>query len=157
MATSGVAARAADKIAVFPLEVPDVIADGEYIAKPAKEGPRAKLATDELTALLAASGKYEVVDIGPFAADLKTAQPLHKCNGCADDLARKMGARYMVTGIVEKGSDTLFNMSLQLADVEAGKVVRMGSTIIQGNTDDMWLRGVRYLMKNRLDPKEEGK
>lgn len=155
--TGAVEVAAADKIAVFPLEVPDFIAEGEYLPKPAKEGPRAKLATDELTKLVAATGKYEVVDLNAFAADLKKAQPLYKCNGCAGDLAKTIGARYMMTGIVEKGSDTLFNMSLQLADVEADKVVALGSTIIQGNTDEMWLRGVRYLMKNRIDPKEEGK
>lgn len=154
---SGTAACAAEKIAVFPLEVPDFIADGEYIPKPAKEGPRAALATTELRSLVAGSGKYEVVDLGAHAAEIKEAQPLHKCNGCAIDLAKKFGARYALTGLVEKASDTLFNMSLELTDVEAGKVVRLGSTVLQGNTDDTWLRGVRWLMKNRIDPKDEGK
>lgn len=151
------AAGAADKVAVFPLEVPDFIAEGEYIPKPAKEGPRAALATDELRALMAKTGKYEVIDLAPHAAAVKDAQPIHKCNGCEIELARKLGARYAMTGLAEKASDTLFNISLRLVDVDTGAPVRLGSTIVQGNTDDMWLRSVRYLMKNRIDPKDETK
>lgn len=154
---SATIAHAAEKIVVFPLEVPDFIAEGEYIPKPAKEGPRAGLATDELRSLIAATGQYEVVDLSPYAAELKEAQPLYKCNGCAVDLAKKYGARYAVMGLVEKASDTLLNMNLEVVDVVEGKVVQRGSTIIQGNTDDMWLRGVRWLMKNRIAPKDTPK
>jgi hypothetical protein len=29
-------------------------------------------------------------------------------------------------------------------------MVRAGSVVIQGNTDDAWMRGVRWIMKNRF-------
>lgn len=156
-AVCAASAAAAEKVAVFPIEVPDFIAEGEYIPKPAKEGPRAAQATDELRLLMAKTGRYEVIDLAPHAAAVKDAQPIHKCNGCEVDLAKKLGARYVMTGLAEKASDTLFNISLRLVDVETGAPVRLGSTIVHGNTDDMWLRSVRYLMKNRIDPKDETK
>lgn len=145
------AASAAPKIVVFPLEVPDRIHEGEFLARPdAADQPRIAIATDELRRLIAATGRFEVVDLAPLAAELATAQPLHKCNGCDIELARKAGADVMVMGLVEKASDVLLNMSIEMRDVASGKPIRIGGTVIQGNTDDMWLRGVRWIAKNRL-------
>lgn len=144
-------AHAGQRVAVFPLEVPDQIHEGEFLPRANKEDqPKIALATDELRRLIAAGGRYEVVDLAPIAADLKAAQPLHKCSGCDIELARKAGADVVVTGLVEKASDVLLNMQIQMRDVATGKVIRAGGTVIQGNTDDMWLRSVRWIAKNRL-------
>ncbi len=151
----GAALAGPAKLAVFPLEVPDVIRDGEYLPRPNTEDqPRIAMATAELARLLGEGGRYEVVDLGPLAAELKAAQPLHKCNGCEMDLARKAGADLLVLGLVEKASDVLLNMSIEIKDVASGKPVRIGGTVIQGNTDDMWMRSVRYIVKNRLISQE---
>lgn len=151
-------AAAATKVAVFPIEVPDQIREGEFIPRPNTEDkPRIALATDELRRLLSAGGRYEVVDLTPLAAEVEKAQPLHKCNGCDIELAHKAGADVVVTGLVEKASDVLLNMSIEMRDVASGKVVRMGGTVIQGNTDDMWLRSVRWIVKNRLLNEEAAK
>ena len=142
----GVAEAApARKAAVFPFEVPDVIEQGEFLPKPSKEGPKIALATDELRKLLAASGRYEVIDLAALATEIKAAQPLHKCNGCEADLAKKAGADVLVVGLVEKASDVLLNMTIEIRDVASGKAERVGSIVVQGNTDDMWLRSVRWL------------
>lgn len=144
-------AVAVPKVAVFPFEVPDVIREGEFLPRPnTQDQPRIALATSELRKLLAAGGRYDVIDLSPLAAELKAAQPLHKCNGCDMDLARKASADVVVTGLVEKASDVLLNMQIEMRDVASGKVIRTGGTVIQGNTEDMWLRSVRYLVKNRL-------
>lgn len=147
----GVAEAApARKAAVFPFEVPDVIEQGEFLPKPSKEGPKIALATDELRKLLAASGRYEVIDLAALATEIKAAQPLHKCNGCEADLAKNAGADVLVVGLVEKASDVLLNMTIEIRDVASGKAERVGSIVVQGNTDDMWLRSVRWLCKNWL-------
>lgn len=139
------------KVAVFPFEVPDVIREGEFLPRPnTADQPRIAMATDELRRVIGATGRYELIDLAPLAGDLKAAQPLHKCNGCDLELARKAGAAIVVTGVVEKASDVLMNMSIQMRDVATEKIVRTGGTVIQGNTDDMWLRSVRWIAKNRL-------
>lgn len=145
------AASAAPKVAIFPVEVPDVIREGEFLPRPNKDdAPRIALATAELRRLLAETQRFEVIDLAPLATELKAAQPLHKCNGCDIDLARKAGADVVVTALVEKASDVLLNMSIEMKDVPSGKLMRIGGTVIQGNTDEMWLRSVRWIAKNRL-------
>lgn len=145
------AAGSVARVAVLPFEVPDVIREGEFLPRPnTQDVPKIATATAELRKLLGESGRYEVVDLTPLAADLKAAQPIHKCNGCDVDLAKKAGADIVVTGLVEKASDVLLNMSIEIKDVASGKPVRIGGTVIQGNTDDMWLRSVRWIVKNRL-------
>lgn len=143
------ASAGARKAAVFAFEVPDVIELGEYLPKPSKEGPKIAVATQELRKLLAAGG-LEVVDLTPLAAKIKDKQPLHKCNGCEVDLAKEAGAEVLVVGLVEKASDVLLNMTIEIRDVETNRMQRAGSIVVQGNTEEMWLRSVRWLVKNRL-------
>jgi hypothetical protein len=45
------------------------------------------------------------------------------------------------------------SFKVEVSEVRSGKLLRGGQVDIRGNTDDMWLRGVRFLVKNRLtDP-----
>jgi hypothetical protein len=146
-----VGAHAAPKVAVFPLEVVEPVGDGFSLPKKnVAEAARIKLATEELSKALAASGRFEVVDLSAMAKEIADKAPLYKCNGCETDLAKKAGAEIAVVGIIDKGSETLLNMAIELHDADTGKVRRAGSIVVQGNTDEMWLRSVRWLVKNRL-------
>lgn len=154
-AVSATAALAAPKVAVFPLELVEPIGDGFSLPKKNKsESERVRLATEELVRRLSESGKFEVVDTSSLAKEIADKAPLYKCNGCETDLARKVGAEIAVVGTVDKASETLLNMTIELHDTETGKVRGLGSTVIQGNTDEMWLRSVRWLVKNRLVQQE---
>lgn len=155
VALGSTAAPAAPKVAVFPFDLVEPIGDGFSLPKKnMSESARIKLATDELARRLSESGKFEVVDTSGLAKEIADKAPLYKCNGCETDLAKKAGAEIAVVGTVDKASETLLNMTIELHDAETGKVRGLGSTVIQGNTDEMWLRSVRWLVKNRLVQQE---
>lgn len=159
-ATLAVAARAAPervvpKVAVFPIELVEPIGDGFSLPKKnTNEAARIKLATEELARRLTESGKFEVVDTSAMAKEIADKAPLYKCNGCETELAKKAGAEIAVVGTVDKASETLLNMTVELHDAVTGKVRGLGSIVVQGNTDEMWLRSVRWLVKNRLTTEE---
>ncbi len=88
--------------------------------------------------------------VGDRARDLD----MRTCNGCDVDLARKVGAQISVTGWVQKVSNLILNINLVVRDVETGQVVAAGSVDIRGNTDELWSRGLSYLLRNRLHPSE---
>ncbi len=62
----------------------------------------------------------------------------------------------LYTGLVDKASDTLLNMRIMEIDVASGSIETRGNVVIQGNTDEAWLRGVRWLMKNKLPAETKG-
>ena len=150
---------AAQKAAVFPFElvVPPKEDDFFIGAGPPNtaELNRLKLAYDEFTKLLTAGGGYETVDLAPVAALIEAKSPIHECKGCEIDLARQVGADVAYIVVMEKASDTMLNMHVWEVDVGRAGVVRTATAVVQGNTDDAWLGGVRWIVKNRLLSKKE--
>jgi len=148
------AALAEQKAIIFPFDLIDQQQQFEIGIMPKgidpEEKRRLSLITDELTKLIKESGRYEVVDPTPIAAEIEEKSPMWKCNGCEDDLAKKAGADVAFIGTVRKASDVLFTVSVYIRDVANEKVVKQGSGEIYGNTDAMWLRGVRYAVQRRL-------
>jgi hypothetical protein len=95
-------ARAAPaKVAVFDLELLDMSQEGAANGIRADETQRLALASNELRQLLRASDQIQEVDLAPQAAAIRDKAPLFKCNGCADDLAKALGADLAVSGHVE--------------------------------------------------------
>ncbi len=149
-----------EKVVVFPFELIDVTnssgpmgyeVGGGLPAGPDKdEVRRLKLITDDLVRRIAEDGRYAVVAENDLAPELEKAVPIHKCNGCEDDIAKRFGANLALIMTVEKLSDLLFNFNLYLRDVTQQKVTSIMSTTIQGSTDEAWLRGVRYLAERKL-------
>ena len=143
-------AAAADTVAVFPFELLDSSQEGEIILKvKPEETKRLELLALDLAKRLAETKRFEVVPVTGLAAEFKAAAPLHKCNGCEVDLAKKSGAKYAMLGLVQKFSDTLLSVSIQVVDAQTG-AIKAYSAGVQGNTDEAWLRGVSYLVRNRL-------
>ena len=142
------------KAVIYPFDLIDQSQQFEMGVMPKEIDPEEKrrlgIITDELTKLIKESGRYEVVDRAPIAADIEQKSPMYKCNGCEDDLAKKVGAEIAFIGTVRKASDVLFTVSIYVRDVGQQKVVKQGSTEIYGNTDAMWLRGVNYAVEKRL-------
>ena len=93
-----------------------------------------------------------LVDTAPVAADAAKVNSLHDCNGCELDLARKVGAELAAVGWVQKVSNLILNVNMQIREVESGRLVRAGSVDIRGNTDEAWRRGIVYLFQRRLYP-----
>jgi hypothetical protein len=143
-------AIAAQRAVVFPFELIDASLEGAMAGKRADETRRLELVTDELRRLMNGEQRYELRDLKAFATEIAQAAPLYKCNGCEVEIAKKAGADLAITGTVYKVSSLILNLTLYVREVENGKLPRVMSTDIRGNTDETWLRGIRWLAKNRL-------
>lgn len=149
---------AATKAAVFPFDMHDVALDDDPFAKLKPDDvQRLKLVADELKALMANDGTYEVIDLSALAKEVDDASPYDKCNACEVPIAKKAGADLAVTGFVQKVSDALMSLRIFARDAETGKLVKSMSATVQGNTDELWLHGIRWLWKNRFNAKLENK
>lgn len=153
---SAAPAWAAQKTAVLPFDMRDASQDGEYVPqfKPADLG-RLKLVAEELKSLMTKDGRYEVMDLTPWAADIDKAYPFSKCDGCDLEIGQKAGADLAVMGYVDKLSDALISLQIFVRDVKSGEMVKTMSAEIRGNTDELWLHGIRYLWRNRFMAQEK--
>jgi hypothetical protein len=137
-------------IAVLNLELVDTSLEGASRGVDPAETKRLVLVSDLLRDLLAASGKYEVVDTAPAKAPIVDAGLIHGCNGCDLKIAGSLGADRVMTGTVEKVSTLILTISLFERDVSTGKLLQVATAQIRGNTDQSWTRGVKWLVRNRL-------
>jgi len=149
-------AWAAEKTAVFPFSLRDIEQEGEIVPqfKPA-DLERLKLVADELKGLMRKDGRYEVVDLTAQSAEVEQAAPFNKCDGCEAPIAAKAGADLAVTGEAEKWSDSLISLRLYVRDARTGQMKKAMSAEIRGNTDDLWLHGLRWLWRNRFVAEEK--
>ncbi|MCJ8144197.1 DUF3280 domain-containing protein [Ancylobacter sp. A5.8] len=151
------AAQAATRVAVFDFELLDTSTEADIRGPKPEEAKRLALISQDLRQRLAQAG-YTVVDLAPQAARLDKASPLRNCNGCELAIARDLGADIEVIGLVQKVSNLILNINFQVRDVSDGRVLRAASADIRNNTDEAWLRGISYLVRNRLlDPPMTGK
>jgi hypothetical protein len=117
-----------------------------------EEMRRLSLVSDALRRMLSERG-LAAIDLTPARERIQKAAPLTRCNGCELDLARDLGAELAVTGLVQKVSNLILNINVAVREVGSGRTIRAGSVDIRGNTDESWLRGMSYLVRNRLsDP-----
>lgn len=143
-------AEAPKKIAVFNFDLIDDSQEGEMNGIRADETQRLVLISDELRRLLKTDGRYEAVDLTSIAADIERLKPMYKCNHCEGELARKVGADYVMIGTVQKVSNLILNLNLFIKDVKADKIIKGMSSDIRSNSDDSWMHGIRWVVKNQL-------
>ena len=154
MTMASAAASAGQRLAIFPIDMSMPASEEDYFRgvtgpTPAEQA-RLDMARSEFEKLLAADGRYDIVDLGPLKDEIAAAQPISECNGCEIDIAAKAKADLVMTALVDKISETHLSLSVSIADVAQGKLVSSASVLIQGNTDEAWLHGVRWLVRNRL-------
>ncbi len=124
----------AQTVAVFDFELIDTSLQGEIEGVRADETRRLVLISDALRAALAASDRYELVDMAP----------------AAQAIAESLGADLAVAGTVQKVSNLILNINVYMREARRPDRVRVYSVDIRGNTDESWLRGISYLARNRL-------
>lgn len=151
------AAQAATRVAVFDFELLDTSSEVDIRGPKPEEMRRLDLITQEVRRRLKEAG-YVVLDLSSQQAQIREATPFRNCNGCELPIAQALGAQIEVIGLVQKVSNLILNINFQLRDAATGEVLRAGSADIRNNTDESWLRGVSYLVRNRLlDPPLTGK
>jgi hypothetical protein len=141
------AAEAGERLALFPLEFVNTSLEP---TRP-DETARLALVADLARERFAAAG-LEIVGTGPVQAELAGIAPLRGCNGCELGLGQKLGAAFAALGWVQKVSNLILNINLQVRDVATGRLVAAGSVDIRGNTDESWRRGMRYLLDRSILP-----
>lgn len=137
------------KAAVFDFELVDTSTEGDIDGVRDDQTRRLQHTTEQVREALQGAGG-EVLDIAPAKDNLKDVKAVHDCGGCATEAAASLGADYAVVGHVQKVSNLILNINVQVIDVKTGKLVRGGSADIRGNTDESWDRGTKYLMKNNI-------
>jgi hypothetical protein len=145
-------ASAAQKAAVLPFEIIFQVREEDFFGAPREvndeEKQRLTDAAEQLKQLMRDSGRYEPVDVASLEADLQQQSPLYKCQ-CEGDFGKKVGADVVITGIFDKASESLTNVTLREHNVATGKTRSM-KAVMQGNTDVAYQNVIKWLVKNRM-------
>ena len=137
------------KVAVFDFELVDTSLQGEMYGPRSDEHDRLLHAGEQLRNDLAASGRFQVIDIAPVNAAAHGSN-LQACGGCDVRFGEKLGAELVITGVVQKVSNLILNINIYVRDVHTGQLIAAASTDMRGNTDESWSRAMNYLVRNRL-------
>lgn len=142
-------------IAVLDFELVDD--QNNPLTKAAQE-VRLRNATLQLQRELAQRQLYRVVDAAPSQAlqrKLRDQQEfLYRCDDCADQIGRLLGADLVMATWVQKVSELILNLNVQIYDVKAQKVVLSKSVDMRGNEDLTWTRAVSYLVRDMAEKRE---
>lgn len=121
-----------------------------------KEATQARLvrATAQLQEELGSRGLYRVVDAGPsqaLQADLRNQQAyLYQCTDCVQQVGKLLGTDLVMTTWVQKVSELILNLNVEIHDIEAKKVVLTKSVDMRSNVDESWMRAVSYLVRDMV-------
>jgi hypothetical protein len=152
-------AAAADLKTIAVLDF-GIIDDTGEVAKEAEQKKRLQAISDQLRRELKEKKLYDVVDNAPAAsmiADFASRQNLYSCNGCELEIARNLGADRVMTTWVQKVSNLILNINVEVKDVKTGEVTLKKSADIRGNTDESWSRGISYLTRDMVEKKQAGR
>lgn len=140
-------AMAAERVAVFDPELYDT--SGEGVREDQQH--RLRLLSEALRQALAESGRYDVVAIPEaMRARLAGGPSLRSCAPCAPEAAAELGAGLAATAVVHKVSNLILSITVALREAPSGAPRAVHSAEIRGNTDESWLRGLRWILRNRL-------
>ena len=137
------------KAAVFPFEFIDSSQEGETNGPRQDEADRVARVADQVRDFLA-KDHVEIVDYRPAEAQLNEVKSLKDCIPCAQKAGASLGADLAVVGHIQKVSNLILNINVQIIDVKTGKTVRGGSADIRGNTQETWDHGTKYLMTRNI-------
>lgn len=147
---SNTAEPALVKIAVFDFELDDRSAGGGIIAPDAADAEHLRLSAEEARRLLAASGRYSIVDASGAAEAVSAAGGLRNCNGCEGPLARKLGAEQSMAGILTRITRTEYTLQIVVRDARTGAVLSNAFTGLRMGANYSWPRGTKWLVSNRI-------
>lgn len=119
---------------------------------------RLRNATLQLQRELADRQLYRVVDPTPsleLQRTLRTQQEfLYRCDDCAEQVGRLLGVDLVMATWVQKVSELILNLNVQILDVDRQKVVFTKSVDLRGNDDVSWTRAVRFLVRDMAEKRE---
>jgi hypothetical protein len=145
------------KIAVFDFELEDKSAGGGIIAPDAIDAENLKASTEEARRMLAASGRYSIVDTDSAADEVTSAGGMLQCNGCDVPLAKELGADQSMVGLVTRITRTEYTLQILVRDTQTGAAISNDFTGLRMGANYSWPRGVKWLMDNKVLPAQRAK
>jgi hypothetical protein len=138
------------KIAVFPFELEDFSAAAAYVPPDDIDREQLRLSTEEARRLIAASGRYQLVDVSAVNDQAAKAGKLRDCDGCEATIAAGLGADQSMIGIVSRITRMEYAVTYKLRDARSRAIVTVGQTDLRMGANVAWSRGARWLIENRL-------
>jgi uncharacterized protein DUF2380 len=149
-AAAETAAPSPIKIAVFPFELEDFSAGAAYIPPDDVDREQLRLSTEEARRLIAASGRYQLVDVSAVTDPAAKAGKLRDCDGCDARIAAGLDADQSMIGIVTRVARTEYAVTYKLRNARSGAIVAVAQTDLRMGANVAWSRGARWLIENRL-------
>jgi hypothetical protein len=145
-------ARAAEtvKMAVFPFELEDFSAGAGYVPPDDTDREQLRLSTEEARRLIAASGRYQLVDVGAVTDPAAKAGKLRDCDGCDARIAAGLDADQSMIGIVTRITRMEYAVTYKIRDARSGVLLDVKQTDLRMGANVAWSRGARWLIENRL-------
>jgi hypothetical protein len=137
------------KVAFLGLTFIDLSTEGAYNGVRADETARIELLKSATRGRFVDEG-FVVLSNDPVATELAATVNPADCYGCDVRMAARLGADYVLVGEVRKVSNLVLSINLVLRDARSGEKLRGLAVDIRSNTDDSWLRGMRYILKNHF-------
>jgi uncharacterized protein DUF2380 len=128
----------------------------DVVPFPEKEA-RLAMASQRLREALIKEELYNVIDSAPVAQLIRTEaerQSMLGCNGCEVDIARQAGADRILLAWVQKVSNLILNVNIEVRDAKTGKAVLVKSVDLRGNTDQSWQRGIDSMVRDMVEKKQ---
>jgi len=147
---SGADAPSPVKLALFDFELEDASAGASLAGESPADIALLQQITGDARRLVAASGRYSLVDIAAADAEAVKGRWLRKCGGCDAGIAASLGAEQSFIGVVTRISRMEYTLQLQISDARTGTVVFNGESGLRMGADYSWGRGVASLLKSRL-------
>jgi hypothetical protein len=135
-------------LAVLPFEIEDT--SGEVGPADRHDGMLSRT-TSLLRDEIAAAGLYRVVpgaitDAAVAAANSGTY--LRRCNGCEIDIAKRLGARYVLIGWIYKVSTLILTLHIDIKDVTTGKPVYARVFDFRGDNERAYAHAAKTLVRS---------
>ena len=138
------------KMAVFPFELEDFSAAAAYVPPDDIDREQLRLSTEEARRLIAASGRYQLVDVSAVNEEAAKAGKLRDCDGCEARIAAGLDADQSMIGIVTRITRMEYAVTYKIRDARSGALVDVKQTDLRMGANVAWSRGARWLIENRL-------
>jgi hypothetical protein len=138
------------KMAVFPFELEDFSAGAAYVPPDDIDREQLRLSTEEARRLIAASGRFQLVDVSAVNDQATKAGKLRDCDGCEARIAAGLNADQSMIGIVTRITRMEYAVTYKLRDARSGAIVAVEQTDLRMGANVAWSRGARWLIQNRL-------
>ncbi|MGO9673491.1 MAG: DUF3280 domain-containing protein [Methylocella sp.] len=135
---------------MFDFELDDFSGGAGIAGDPAADLKHLDEVTSEARKLIAASGRYALVEVSGAEGEGVKDRTLRQCHGCEAAIAEKLGADQSFLGIVTRISRTDYVVQFQIRDAHTGAVILKQSSDLRIGADYSWFRGARALIRDHL-------